>query len=213
MADESNEVLENQAPGAEDEEPEFSLVSEAFVVGQFEDLGPQSIWEYQDRATAMVAEYLRTSFSEETYEDEVVDFKKKAVTKHLPITGVVKVEDISGDEPTELFEGDDFLVYPTHIVFTGDVAYQPKGLRITYMAGLTRDQVPTVFKLVAEDLIRFWAFKEDKRDELFYKKEDMEDRSYEMKTINESQILSRLARYRYFPFGTIRKGNVRIGVI
>lgn len=204
---EEDQETEEEVPS---EDPLY-LVTEPFVRDLFPEASSERIWQLMARATDMVAEYLRTSFSEKLYEEEVLDLKSKVPTKHLPISSVELVEDITADEPIEMTEGSDYLVYPTHLLFLSNPTFTRKAIRVTYTAGLT--SCPTVFSLVAEDLIRFWAFKEDKRDELFYKKEDMEDRSYEMRTTSENDILSRLAKYRYSPDGTIGKGNVRIGVI
>lgn len=201
------EPVEEEVPS----EDEFSLVSDDFIRSLMPDATLERIWTLKKRATSMVAEYLRTSFSEELYEEEVLDLKEIIPTKHLPLVSVELAENISSGEPVELVEGTDFRVYPNYLRMTSASSFTPGGLRITYRAGLT--SCPTVFSLVAEDLVRFWAFKEDKLDELFYKKEDMEDRAYEMRVTSESSILSRLAKYRYSPDGTIGKGNVRIGVI
>ena len=201
-------------PDMEEEVPSedpLCLVTEDFVRNLFPEASSERIWQLMARATDMVAEYLRTSFSEKLYESEVLDRKAKVPTKHLPIVSVELVEDVSSDEPEEMVEGTDYLVYPTHLLLLSSTTFTRKAIRVTYTAGLT--SCPTVFSLVAEELIRFWAFKEDKLDELFYKKEDMEDRSYEMRTTSEDDILSKLAKYRYSPDGTIGKGNVRIGVI
>lgn len=204
------EVEEPEEEEVPSDDPPY-LVSEDFVRDQFPDASSEKIWKLMTRATDIVAEYLRTSFSEKLYEEEVLDLKSRVPTKHLPINSVELVENITSDEPTELTEGEDYLVYPTHILFLGQPTFTRRAVKVTYKAGLT--SCPTDFSLVAEDLIRFWAFKEDKRDELFYKKEDMEDRSYEMRVVSENNLLSRLAKYRYSPDGTIGKGNVRIGVI
>ena len=200
-----------KGPGGEEAEA-ASLVSEAFIHRILPDLPINEIWDFQTRATTLVAEYIRTSFSEETYEDEVLPLSKKVVTRHLPIRQVLKVEDLTGEEPVELVEDEDFTVNATHLTFS-KATYTPNAIRITYMAGLPEGEIPAIFSVVAEELVRFWAFKYDKVDELFYKKEDMEDRSYENAGVTEEKILSRLARYRYTPYGTVRKGLVRIGVI
>ena len=189
------------------------IITTEFIKTYFPDRSESDLILIQSRVTSLIAEYLRTSFQVTTYKD-TYNTLYNVVTQHLPITEVTQIEDLTLDQDDSgrvLTPGTDYIVYPECINFPSRTA-GTKDISISYSAGLT--EFPVMVSIVAEDLVRYWAFKEGKVDELFFKSEDMEDRSYINRDNSEKKILSKLAEYRYSPLGSANRSRlVRIGVI
>lgn len=184
------------------------LVSIDYIAKHFPDLDNNELSVLQSRVGRLVADYLHTSLEEKVY-TEVYDSKVTLIPYHLPIISVTSIEDRSS--ANTIFEEDtNYYVYNNYIQIPGRTSGS-KDLRLTYIAGL-QSSSPKM-EIVAEDIIRFWAFKEGKLDELFLQQENMEDRSYTTKDITEATILTRLRSERYHPLKDLAKGIVRIGVI
>lgn len=184
------------------------IISVDFIRSYFPDRSSDDLIALQTRVTKLIEEYLRTSFTETEY-TEVYGTKANLVPYHLPITSVTSITDVASSEAltadTDYVVGSNSIQFPSRTEGTNDI-------RILYKAGLTN--VPVLVGVVAEDIIRFWSFKDDKRDELFFSSETMEDRSYKSRMTSENQILSRLSQYRFEPLGSAIKGcKVRIGVL
>lgn len=188
---------------------EIFLVSEAYIMSQLPDRSGDDITKLRKRVNDLIADYLRTSFEVLPY-TEVLDSKEILVPQHVPIVSVTSLIDLSTLE--EVFAEDvDYFVYPDYVYIPGRLSGN-KDIQITYTAGLS--SVKPLMEVVAEDIVLFWSFKEGKKDELFFAREDMEDRSYLTRVIREEAILARLRQYQYRPSGrTNPRRLVRIGVI
>lgn len=190
-----------------------TLVSTSFVASYFPDRSNDDLSVIQSRVTNLIAEYLRTSFQSVTYQ-ETCNTLTNLVPSHLPIIAVTQIDDLTleSDDPDRILTADtDYYIYSDHINFPSRTP-GTKDILVSYSAGML--DIPTMASIVAEDLVRYWAFKEGKVDELFFKSENMEDRSYTNRDMSEKKILSKLAEYRYTPLGSGNKARrVRIGVI
>jgi hypothetical protein len=185
----------------------INLVSEDYIATYFPDRSTSEIQSIQSRANGLIADYLRTTLGPASFTD-IHDYKLTVIPYHLPIVSVESIAVVNSSEL--LIENSNYFVYPTYI-YLPNANQTVNGLRIVYTAGL--EQANPMMELVAEDLIRFWAFKDGKSEELFYLKEEMEDRGYTNREISELTILSRLKSQRYKPFGSRIGGTVNIGVI
>ena len=184
------------------------IISVDFIRSYFPDRSSDDLSALQTRVTRLIEEYLRTSFIETEY-TEVYGTKAILVPYHLPITSVTSITDVVSSEA--LTADTDYVVDSESIQFPSRTE-GTKDISVVYKAGLTN--IPVLVGVVAEDIIRFWSFKDDKRDELFFSSETMEDRSYKSRRTDENQILSRLSKYRFEPLGSTNRGRqVRIGVL
>jgi len=171
----------------------------------------ETIGQVNQRVSSLIEEYLDTTLEVKSYENEVYDAASTLILYHMPIKSVESIVLISGDSETPLAENTDFYVYPDRISLP-NVTPGRKNLKISYEAGL--ETIPQMCYIVAEELVRYWAFKASSGDGFFYKSEGMEDRSYTNSDVTELKILSKLAPYRQrsLPKRSTRP-SFRIGVI
>ncbi len=188
----------------------MNLVSTGFIANKMPNASSDRVLEIQSRVSKVIEEYLNTNLDVTTYIDEIYDSKTVMILNHMPIVSVESIIDLRADNNL-LVEGTDYYVYPGQISIPNRYSAK-KDLKISYTAGL--QTIPQDVYIVAEELVSYWAFKEDRQEELFYETEAMEDRSYKSRKLSEETILSKLSKYRQ-PYGPSRvsRQKIYIGVI
>jgi hypothetical protein len=183
------------------------FIDAAKLKGIYPDASDEEITEINDSITRTIEEHCNTTFEEKEYTDEIHDSSYEIVPDHRPLNSVISLQ----DNGMSLSENGDFYVYPDKIIIVSPSNLR-KALKMTYKAGFKT--IPELVKVVALELARFRAFKENEGSLLFYKTQVVETREYEFDPdMTEERILSQLSRYQQpITAGNTRK-NLRVGYI
>jgi Tfp pilus assembly protein PilX len=184
------------------------FVDDPVIASLYPEKTPTQRDQLNDDITSLIHEYCNTTFEEVTYTNEVQDSKTALVPDHLPINSVTTLID---GEYTEWVENTDYYVYSDRVDIVSPTLGK-KAISITYKAGFTT--VPQMVKLIAEELVRFKAFKETEGSALFYKEQTFEERTYKWdKNTSELSILAKIKRYVQKGSSRTAKASIRVGVM
>jgi hypothetical protein len=190
----------------------IKLVSDSILAGIFPSYNAGALAAVSASLTSFISEYCNTTFEEIDYTNETHDYNSPLILNHMPITEVTSIvyTDTITLEETELVSGTDFFVYPDRIELISSPGTR-RSLTIDYSAGIVT--IPETIKKVAERLAKYWAFEETEGTLGFYKRQSMDDRSYEAMTDQEARILSPLRKWIQRSTSGITRGSIKVGVI